>query len=222
MKIRKSSQIYSSNSRLKNILSSFDDFSGNELLSERDFQDYQSTYINLYQEIRGTISGDKENINDDIVFEIELIKQVEINIDYILMLVQKYHEGNCEDQEILVSIDRAIAASLSLRNKRDLIEQFVASITTQSDVGDDWKRFMEAKKIEELDRIISEENLNREETYQFVGNAFRDGYIPETGTAITKILPPVSRFSAGNNHAAKKQTVIDKLTEHLARFLGMS
>ena len=76
--------------RLKNILSAFDEFVGNEILSERDFQDYHSIYIDLYNEFRNKNKQDKENINDDIIFEIELIKQVEINIDYILMLIRKY------------------------------------------------------------------------------------------------------------------------------------
>ena len=67
-------------------------------LAARDLQDYQSQYIDLYDKYRRKDSGVKENINDDILFEIGLIKQVEVNIDYILMLVEKYHNGNCEDQ----------------------------------------------------------------------------------------------------------------------------
>src|SRR3546814_14701256 len=70
---------------------------------------------------------------------------------------------------------------------------------------------MAAKKAEELERIIAEESLNAEATHSFIDNAFRDGSIPSTGTAITRILPPVSRFSKGNGHATKKQAVLDKL-----------
>ena len=75
--------------KIKNILSAFDKFAGNEILSDREFQDYQSIYLDMYQEIR-TKNKEKEIINDDIIFEIELIKQVEINIDYILMKVAEY------------------------------------------------------------------------------------------------------------------------------------
>lgn len=212
---------YGSILRLKNILSSFDDFVGDEILSERDFQDYQSVYINLYQEWRRQAEGDKEIINDDVVFEIELIKQVEINIDYILMLVKKYHSGNCKDKEVLVSIDRAVSASLSLRNKKDLIEQFVSSLTVAAHVDEEWKRFMQAKKAEELSTIIAEENLNSQETFSFIENAFRDGALQESGTAIIAILPPVSRFSAGQGHSGKKQAVIEKLRAFFERFFGM-
>lgn len=68
------------------------------------------------------------------------------------------------------------------------------------------------KKAEELERLIADENLNAEEARRFVANAFREGAIPTTGTAITKVLPPVSRFSSNNPHAEKKQRVLDKLT----------
>ncbi|HHW4673261.1 MAG TPA: type I restriction endonuclease subunit R, EcoR124 family, partial [Xylella fastidiosa subsp. pauca] len=76
--------------RLKNILTAFDDFGGQEILTEREFQDYQSLYLNLYAEFRSASAVEKESINDDVVFEMELIKQVEINVDFILLLVEQY------------------------------------------------------------------------------------------------------------------------------------
>ena len=65
-------------------------------------------YVDLYQKYKQKDDGEKESIKDDIVFEMELVKQVEVNIDYILMLVAKYHQSNCEDKEILGTIDKAI------------------------------------------------------------------------------------------------------------------
>lgn len=103
--------------RLRNILSAFDRFAGNEILSPIDFQDYTGTYHDVYDEIKPK-PGSKDSIMDDVVFEMELVKQVEVNIDYILMLVAKYHDGNCEDKEILVAIDKAIKSSLQLRSKK--------------------------------------------------------------------------------------------------------
>ena len=209
--------------RLKNILTAFDDFAGNEILSQRDFQDYQSVYLNLYAEFRSASEAEKESINDDVVFEIELIKQVEINVDYILMLVEQYlkKKGTGEDKEIRANIERAINASPSLRNKKDLIEQFVDAVSTKGKVDAQWQAFMAAKKTEELERIIAEENLNAEATRAFVDNAFRDGAIPTAGTAITKVLPPVSRFSKDNGHGRKKQTVLDKLAAFFERHFGL-
>ena len=210
--------------RLKNILTAFDDFAGNEILSEREFQDYQSLYLNLYAEFRGTSDAEKESINDDVVFEIELIKQVEINVDYILMLVEKYlkAKGSGQDKEIRAAIERAINASPSLRNKKDLIEQFVDSVSNTARVDEAWLAFIAAKKVEELDRIIVEESLNAEETRAFIENSFRDGAISSSGTAITKILPPVSRFAKNNSHSVKKQTVLDKLGKFLERYFGLT
>ena len=181
-------------------------------------------YLNLYAEFRATAASEKESINDDVVFEIELIKQVEINVDYILLLVEQYlkKKGTGDDKEIRATIERAINSSPSLRNKKDLIEQFVDSVNTKAKVDAQWQAFVAAKKVEELERIITEENLNAEAARSFIDNAFRDGSIPTTGTAITKILPPVSRFNKNNNHAVKKQSVLDKLAAFFERYFGLA
>lgn len=210
--------------RLRNILTAFDDFAGNEILSERDFQDYQSLYLNLHAEFRALANEGKEEINDDVVFEIELIKQVEVNVDYILQLVEQYlaKKGTGEDKEIRATIERVISASVSLRNKKDLIEEFVDSISSRVEMGAQWVAFVTRKKAQELQKIIAEEGLDAQATQGFVANAFRDGGIPTAGTAITKILPPVSRFSQENNHAAKKQAVLDKLYAFFERYFGLA
>ena len=121
-----------------------------------------------------------------------------------------------------MSIGKALDSSVALRNKKDLIEQFIASLTPATTVDDEWRKYVEEKKIEELNRIISEENLNKTETERFLHNAFRDGFISETGTAITKLLPPLNPFAPDNQYATKKQTVIEKLKSFLDRFLGIT
>jgi type I restriction enzyme R subunit len=210
--------------RLENILVSFDDFFGNERLTERQSQDYRSVYLNLYAEYRRDQNADKEQINDDIVFEIELIKQVEINVDYILMLVQKYRDahGDGEDREIRAEITRAVDASPSLRNKKNLIEDFVDSVSATGEIDDEWRAYVAARREAELDEIIEAENLRRDETHAFIDAAFRDGAIQTTGTAITKVLPPVPRFAAGGGHGEKKQRVLTKLSTFFERFFGLS
>ena len=216
-------KLFGSILRLKNILTAFDDFAGHEILTEREFQDYQSLYLNLYAEFRAASTAEKESINDDVVFEIELIKQVEINVDYILMLVEQYlqKKGGGDDREIRATIERAVNSSPSLRNKKDLIEAFVDSVNTQAKVDAQWQAFIAVKKAQELERIIAEENLNAEAAHSFIDNAFRDGGIPSTGTAITKILPAVSRFSKNNNHAEKKQAVLERLGAFFERYFGL-
>lgn len=213
-------RLYGAILRLKNILTSFDDFTGNEILKDRDFQDYQSVYIDLYQDFRKDQSGDKENINDDIVFELELIKQIEVNIDYILMLVEKYHASNCEDKSILAAIDKAINSSIELRSKKELIEHFVEQVNTSTNVDNDWRRFVQERKEEDLSSLIADEKLKDEEARRFIDNAFRDGALKTTGTDIDKILPPVSRFGGGNR-AVKKQGIIVKLLKFFEKYLGL-
>jgi type I restriction enzyme, R subunit len=218
-------KLFGSILRLRNILTSFDEFAGNELLSERDYQDYQSLYVDLYAELRREADSEKESIIDDIVFEIELVKQVEVNVDYILMLVEKYREerGDGSDREVetLTKIRRAIDSSVSLRNKRDLILAFVASVSVTSDVKEDWRRFVEARREEELEEIIGAQGLDPDATRAFVERAFRDGAIPTTGAAVTGILPPTSRFAADDAYGIKKQTVLDRLTAFFDRYFAL-
>jgi type I restriction enzyme R subunit len=209
--------------RLQNILVSFDDFAGNELLTERQAQDYRSVYLDLYAELRGQRDADKSPINDDIVFEIELIKQVEINVDYILMLVEKWRDahGDGSDVEIRESISRAVDASPSLRNKKDLIEAFVDSVSVDGAIDEEWRAFVRARREAELEAIIEAEGLRPEETRAFIDSAFRDGAVQTTGTAITRVLPPASRFSPDGQHGAKKQRVLEKLGAFFERFFGL-
>jgi type I restriction enzyme R subunit len=207
--------------RLRNILTSFDEFAGKEILSERDFQDYQSMYLDLYQLLTKSKDADKENINEDIVFEIELVKQIEVNIDYILLLVAKYYDSNCSDKEILAAIDRAVNSSLELRSKRELIKGFLARVGTSAEIDDDWQAFVTEQMEIDLHGIVESENLKPEEARRFVDNAFRDGVLKTTGTAIDKILPPLSRFGGGGNRTAKKQTVIEKLTVFFEKYSGL-
>jgi type I restriction enzyme R subunit len=206
--------------RLRNILTAFDDFVGNEILSERDFQDYQSLYIDLYQEFRPKDNADKENINDDIVFEIELIKQIEVNIDYILMLVAKYHDSNCTDKEILAAINKAVNSSIELRSKKELIESFISRVNTSTQVDEDWRKFVQEQKETDLSVLIDSEKLKEDETRRFVDNSFRDGALKTTGTDIDKILPPVSRFG-GSGRVEKKQGIIAKLRTFFEKYLGL-
>lgn len=215
-------KLYGAILRVRNILNTFDEFIGNEILSERDVQDYHSMYIDIYNEFRKGEGAEKENVNDDVVFEMELIKQIEINIDYILNLIKKYHEDHIKNKEILIDINKAIDSSVELRNKKDLINQFIASLDIHSIVDSEWQTFVKDKKIKELDKIIEDENLDHDATYKFIENAFRNGSVTTTGTSLTKILPPVSRFSPTGERSQMRETVIDKLTKFFERFFNIS
>lgn len=135
--------------RIRNLLSAFDEFAGKGIISERDLQDYLGRYQDLRDEWNERRKkGESTDIIDDVVFEVELIKQIEINIDYILMLVKKYHDDHCEDKEVLVTIKKAVDASPELRSKNTLIETFIAGINDVDDVVAEWHKYVYEKREE--------------------------------------------------------------------------
>lgn len=205
--------------RTRNILLSFDDFKGKELISERDLQDYLGRYQDLRDEWKRK-SQESTDITDDVVFEIELIRQIEINIDYILMLVKKYHDTHGKDKEVLITINKAIDASPELRSKKQLIKNFIAGINDVDDVMNEWHEYVAEQRNNDLNAIITEEKLKPEDTRRFMENAFRDGEIKTAGTDIDKLMPPISRFGGGGR-AEKKQGVIDKLKIFFEKYFGI-
>jgi type I restriction enzyme R subunit len=209
--------------RLRNILASFDAFAGDDPLTDGQVQDYISHYLDLHAEFRKLNEAEKEAINDDVVFEIELVKQVQITVDYILLLVDRYRDerGDGDNKEVLVEIRRAIDSSPGLRNKKDLIEAFVQRLSANAAVDEQWRAFIDARRAAELDALIVEEGLRADETRAFVDRAFRDGAVQQSGTAITTILPPVSRFGSDGSHGEKKRRVLSKLVAYFERFYGL-
>ena len=206
--------------RMKNLLTSFDEFAGNEILSEREFQDYSGKYLDLKDEFSKASTETATDINDDVVFEIELIKQVEINIDYILILVQKYHDSHCSDKELLISIQKAVDSSPELRSKKALIESFIAGINEVEDVVSEWRTYIAEQKEKELTEIINSEKLNEQETRKFISDCFANGEVKTTGTDISKMLPPISRFG-NSNRDEKKERVISKIKSFFEKFYGV-
>lgn len=212
-------KLFGSILRLQNILSVFDQYTGNEILAPREQQDYQSLYLDIYNNIR-LKKKDKEDVSEDLVFEMELIKQVEVNIDYILMLVKRYHDSNCTDKEILVDVEKAIGSSTQLRSKKELIMQFISNVDASSDIDRDWPEFVKEQKEADLKEIITENRLKPDETKRFVDNSFRDGMMKTVGTDVDRILPPMSRFGGGNRDALKEK-IIDRLKSFYEKYFGL-
>lgn len=207
--------------RMRNLLSSFDEFAGKEIITERDLQDYLGRYQDLRDEWKQRReTGESTDIIDDIVFEVELIKQIEINIDYILMLVKKYHDTHGDDKEILITINKAIDASPELRSKKQLIQSFISGINEVDDVISEWNTFVAQQREQDLVELIQEERLKSEETRIFLEISFREGEIKTVGTDIDRIMPPISRFG-GDSRSKKKQTVIDKLKAFFEKYFGI-
>lgn len=214
-------RLFGSFLRMRNLLSSFDEFDDErKILSDGELQDYLSRYQDLRDEWRAREEkGEKTDISEDLVFETELICQVDINIDYILMLVQKYHADNCKDEELRVKIRKAISASPELRSKKDLIEAFIDGLREVDDIMSEWRSFISKKQESDLLEIIESENLKPIETRFFMANAFRLGEVKTTGVAINELMPPISRFA---DRAAIKQNILNKLTAYFERYRGIS
>ena len=204
--------------RIRNILTAFDDFKGNEILTPREFQDYQSIYLDLYEKHREP-KADKEDINADIVFEMELMRQVEINIDYILMLVEKFRASHGKDKAILANIRTAINSSIELRSKKELIEGFIADINVSPSVCEDWQRYVSKQKESDLAELITSERLKPEEARKFIDNAFRDGTLKTIGTDLDKIMPPANPFDKRSRE--NKKGIIERIKAFFEKYIGL-
>lgn len=209
--------------RALNILLTFDEFEGTEIIDlNGDFLDYRSFYNELHEKYRPK-GGELTNINDDLVFEMELMKSIEINIDYILFLVGQLNGEDNHDREIIIKAMKSVQASPDLRNKEELIRQFIESHTPDTDVHDQWSEFVRQSQRKEIETIIEEENLNRSKALDFIKQSFRNGEIRESGTGIADILPPMGLFgNAGARRAEKKKIVIKRLKEFFDRFFDIS
>jgi len=202
--------------RLLNILRSFDEFAGNEIFTEADLQDYLATYGILYDEFKVVVA--KDDVSADIVFEMELVKQIVVNIDYILNLIKKYHDEHTLDKEIPSDITRAIASNPELKPKKELIERFIASLNSDSDVMADWEQFKKAEREADLKQLIADEKLKEEPTKELIEKIFRAGECEPSDAAIAEILPPISRFAKGNPLLETKMRVLEKLKDFFAKY----
>ena len=108
-----------------------------------------------------------------------------------------------------------------MRSKKDLIDNFISRINANTDVMNDWTKFVKEQKETDLKTLIEDENLNEEETRKFIDNSFRDGQVKTTGTDIEKILPPMRRFGGGNR-TERKQTIINKVLKIFEKYFGLS
>lgn len=210
--------LYGSLLRVTNILNAFDKFESQRMLSDRDVQDYQSMYIDLYDKWRPK-GKQKEDISDDLVFEMELVKQVEVNIDYILTQVAKYHDDNSLDAEAVARIMKAVDSSTQLRSKKELIEAFLQIVNVDTNVHEDWHTFVDVEMEADIQKIIDEEKLKPEQTRAYIAKSFDFGSLKTNGTVIDDIMPPVSRFGGGR--AKKKTGVIEKLKGFFEKYIGL-
>ena len=208
--------------RFINLLSSFDQFAELNTLSAREIQDYTSIYIDLHDYYRSHNDSDKTNVNDDIEFEMELVKQVEVNIDYILYLVKQYHDSHCQDNEIHIRIVKSIESSADLRDKKELIERFIESMTATGDVYEEWQMYLNKQKKDEFAKLVNEEHLKSDKAMEFIEMAFTRGYVPEGGLELNNIMPPINPFDPNANRQGKVEHVLDRLKSFFTKYYGFA
>ncbi|EPP1145737.1 type I restriction endonuclease subunit R [Campylobacter upsaliensis] len=202
--------------KLRNILEIFDNFS--DPLNERDKQDYQSHYISTYEELRKD-KDDKESNLDEVEFEVELLAQVEVSIEYILELIAKYHKDQATSYEPILKL---LDSSLSLRSKRELFLRFIDSLHTQSNVEKDFSAYIKTHKNNALQDIINALNLDPKKTKEFMQDSFERGELRDYGRAFGEILPPSPLFGKGAEQTHKvREKALEKLQAFFELFKGL-
>ena len=205
--------------KMRNLLRAFDDFDGRGILSKYDYQDYTSRYLDLREEwMRKRERGEVADINDDLVFELELISQEDINVDYIMMLAGKYKDTDCSDKEILIKIQKAVDASPELRSKKQLIATFLEGIADAGDVLTAWREHVRREWEKDISALVKDENLKAEGVRNFIDASFRNGYVKTTGEEISKFMPSLSLFDVRREE--KKQGVIRRIQTFFEKYRG--
>ncbi|EGR9248317.1 type I restriction endonuclease subunit R [Campylobacter upsaliensis] len=202
--------------KLRNILEIFDNFS--DPLNERDKQDYQSHYISTYEKLRKD-KDDKESNLDEVEFEVELLAQVEVSIEYILELIAKYHKDQATNYEPILKL---LDSSLSLRSKKELFLRFIDSLHTQSNVAKDFSTYIETHKNNALQDIINTLNLDPKKTKEFMQDSFERGELRDYGRAFGEIFPPSPLFGKGAEQTHKiREKALEKLQAFFELFKGL-
>jgi type I restriction enzyme R subunit len=220
--------------KITNTLRYFDEFyeaeKENPSITEREIQNLQSKYLDLMEKYKEIAKNEakakqKEYLDlHDIIFEVELLKQFDIDLEYIFNLIGQYNKVN-NTEETIAKLKKLLNSSIEFRNKDDLFYDFVKIIKdkeiNENNIHDEWDNFINKRKLEELDKLIEENKLNKEETYKYIDKTFENGKVKEIGTDIDKILPRVG-FSANSNRFKLKSDMYEKIRNFFDRFFTIS
>ena len=198
------------------------------LLPERTIQDYRSTYNDIRDWLRREKSGkesEESNIDwDDVVFEIDLLKSQEINLDYILELIFEHNKKNKDKATLIEEIRRVIRASIGNRAKESLVVDFInetdlETIQDKANVIDSFFKYAQEKQKKEASELITEENLNEEEAKRYIATSLKREFANESGTELNTILPKMSPLNP--QYLTKKQSVFQKIVAFVEKFKGV-
>lgn len=199
-----------------------------ELLAERTVQDYRSTYNDIRDWIRRERSGaasEESKIDwDDVVFEVDLLKSQEINLDYILELIFEHNKKTKDKVELVEEVRRVIRASIANRAKESLVVDFINeteldTIKDKVNILESFYVYAQSKLKTEASDLIIEENLNADEAKRYIAASLKREYATENGTELNAILPKMSPLNP--QYLTKKQSVFQKITAFIEKFKGI-
>ncbi|MGV0970032.1 type I restriction endonuclease subunit R [Empedobacter sp. ULE_I136] len=199
-----------------------------QLLPQRTEQDYRSTYNDIRDWLRKEKEGKQPEDSgidwDDVVFEVDLLKSQEINLDYILELIFDHNKKTKDKAELVEEVSRVIRASIGNRGKESLVVDFINetdldSIPDKATVIDSFFKYAQVKQKEEATELIVEENLNEEATKRYIESSLKREYASSNGTELNAILPKMSPLNP--QYLTKKQTVFQKISAFIDKFKGV-
>ena len=199
-----------------------------DLLPNRTAQDYRSTYNDIRDWLRREKTGkevEKSTIDwDDVVFEIDLLKSQEINLDYILELIFEHNKKTKDKVSLIEEIRRIIRASIGNRAKESLVVDFINStdlnvIQDKANIIDSFFEYAQRKQKEEAEQLITNENLNEDAAKRYITTSLKREYASENGTELNALLPKMSPLNP--QYLTKKQSVFQKLTLFIEKFKGV-
>jgi|TARA_R100001143_G_scaffold63447_1_gene70517 type I restriction enzyme R subunit len=196
--------------------------------AERKIQDYRSTYNDIRDWLRREKAANEKDAStidwDDVVFEVDLLKSQEINLDYILELIFQHNKKTKSKADLVEEVRRVIRASLGNRAKESLVVDFINQ-TDLDQMGDKasvieaFFTFAQAEQQREAEELISAENLNSEEARRYITSSLKREYASENGTELNTILPKMSPLNP--QYLTKKQTVFQKIAAFVEKFKGV-
>lgn len=199
-----------------------------ETLPERTVQDYRSTYNDIRDWLRREKSGQEAEVSgidwDDVVFEVDLLKSQEINLDYILELIFEHNKKTKDKASLVDEIRRIIRASIGNRAKESLIVDFINatdldSIPDKAGVMESFFSYAQARQKKEATELIAEENLKEEEAKRYIATSLRHSYASENGTALNALLPKMSPLNP--QYLTLKQRVFQRIAAFVEKFKGI-
>ncbi len=196
--------------------------------AERTIQDYRSTYNDIRDWLRREKSANDKDTStldwDDVVFEVDLLKSQEINLDYILELIFEHHKKLKDKATLLEEVRRLIRASLGNRAKESLVVDFINQtnldkILDKASIIEAFFTFAQAEQQREAEALIRDENLNTEAAKRYITTSLKREYASENGTELNAILPKMSPLNP--QYLSKKQSVFQKIATFVEKFKGV-